>query len=111
LDTIDVENLVFVDECGIDRELQRGKARAERGARVNDTISGQKFARVNTVAALSGERYSKKRPSINIVSRKNRFVKHFFSKKPEKNTKKTVPVQLTQKNTKRFIFHIRSFFS
>ena len=46
------EQLVYVDETGIDRYLYREYARAPRGEKVQTRISGRKYTRVNVVAGI-----------------------------------------------------------
>ena len=46
------EQLVYVDECGIDRYLYREYARALRGQKVHTKINGRKFTRVNIMAGI-----------------------------------------------------------
>jgi Transposase and inactivated derivatives len=46
------EQLVYVDECGIDRYLYREYARAPRGQKVHTKINGRKFTRVNIMAGI-----------------------------------------------------------
>ena len=50
--TIPSPNLVYVDECGIDKYLYREFAYAPRGEKVIGKISGKKFKRTNTVAGI-----------------------------------------------------------
>ena len=45
------ENLVYVDESGIDTYLYREYARAPRGKKIREEVSGRKFARHSIVAA------------------------------------------------------------
>ena len=56
LSVIPKENVVYVDESGIEQYYQREKARSLRGTKVQDTKRGRKFQRTNIVAGLySGE--------------------------------------------------------
>ncbi|MDD3832444.1 MAG: transposase [Oscillospiraceae bacterium] len=50
--SIPSENLVFVDECGIDQYLYREFAYSPRGQKVVAKISGKKFKRTNIVAGI-----------------------------------------------------------
>ena len=52
-----VENIVFVDECGIDASYQRNFARAKIGVRIHDTRCGKKYKRTNAIAALWGKKH------------------------------------------------------
>jgi len=52
LKTVPPENLVYVDETGIDRYLYREYARAPRGQKILARISGRKFKRTNIVAGI-----------------------------------------------------------
>jgi len=52
LKTIPSENLVYVDECGIDQYLYREFAYSPRGQKVIERISGKKFKRTNIVAGI-----------------------------------------------------------
>ncbi len=52
LKSIPSENLVFVDECGIDQYLYREFAYSPRGQKVVAKISGKKFKRTNIVAGI-----------------------------------------------------------
>ena len=49
---VPLENLVYVDECGIDQCLYREYARAPRGEKIVTKISGRKFKRTNIVAGI-----------------------------------------------------------
>ena len=49
---ISVNNIIYVDECGIDQFLYRKYARALRGQSVMGKISGKKFNRTNIVAGI-----------------------------------------------------------
>jgi transposase len=46
------DQLIYVDEAGIDEYLYREYARAARGVKVYAKISGRKFYRVNIVAGI-----------------------------------------------------------
>ena len=52
LKAVPPENLVYVDECGIDKYLYREFAYALRGEKVVRKISGKKFKRTNIVAGI-----------------------------------------------------------
>jgi transposase len=43
---------VYIDESGINRDLQREYARAPRGTKVEDTKRGRKYHRLNVIGAL-----------------------------------------------------------
>ena len=47
-----INNLVYVDETGVNREQRRLYARAHRGVRVYDKKSGKKGKRTNIIAGL-----------------------------------------------------------
>jgi transposase len=47
-----VDNLVYVDESGLNREYRRLYARAKRGVRVYDKRSGKKYKRANIIGGL-----------------------------------------------------------
>ena len=49
---ISAKNLVYVDECGIDKYLFREYARALRGQKVMGKASGKKFQRMNIIAGI-----------------------------------------------------------
>ena len=51
---IDPENIVYVDESGINECLHREYGYAPRGEKVIASISGRKFQRTNIVAAKMG---------------------------------------------------------
>jgi putative transposase len=44
------EKRVYLDECGIDKHLQRERGRALCGVRVEDVKRGRKFQRMNVIA-------------------------------------------------------------
>lgn len=46
------ENLVYVDETGIDEYFYREYARAPRGQKIIEKISGRKFKRTNILAGI-----------------------------------------------------------
>ena len=48
------EQLVYVDETGIDTYLYRERARAPRGQKTIGCVSGRKFVRQSIVAAKCG---------------------------------------------------------
>jgi transposase len=47
-----VENFVFVDESGLNREYRRLYARAKRGVKVHDTKPGKRQKRTNIIGGL-----------------------------------------------------------
>ena len=49
------ESLVYVDESGVDTYLYREYARAPRGKKIIERVSGRKFARQYIVAARRGD--------------------------------------------------------
>lgn len=53
---IDPENMVYLDETGIDECLHREYGYAPRGEKVLDSVSGRKFQRTNIVAAKMGDK-------------------------------------------------------
>jgi len=52
-----MEERVYVDESGINRFVQREKARALRGVKIEDTKRGRKFKRINIIGGLAGGEY------------------------------------------------------
>ena len=52
LKTVPPENLIYVDECGIDQHFYREYARSPRGEKVFAKISGRKYKRTNIVAGI-----------------------------------------------------------
>lgn len=46
--------VVYIDETGIDTYLYRQKARAKRGKKVYDKVSGRRFERISVVAGQIG---------------------------------------------------------
>ena len=54
---LNVTNIIYVDESGIDAYYQREYARAKRGVIVQDTKRGKKFQRTNIIAGLWGEKH------------------------------------------------------
>ena len=52
LKRVPYEKRLYIDECGINKYLQREYARAPRGEIVEDVKPGQKFERVNVIGAL-----------------------------------------------------------
>ena len=54
---LDIENFVFVDECGVENDFRRCRARAKRGVRVHGTRPGKKPKRTNVVAGLWGRKH------------------------------------------------------
>jgi len=55
LDTIDIRNLVFIDETGVNLAMTRRYGRIEGGERVNDERPGNKGKNVTIVGAISDE--------------------------------------------------------
>lgn len=53
LESIPVEDRIYLDESGINRYLFRGSARSPRGEKVIGEVSGSRFARESFIAALS----------------------------------------------------------
>lgn len=51
------ENMVFVDECGVDEEYQREYGWASVGVRVHDVKRGKKGKRTSIVGGLWGKRH------------------------------------------------------
>jgi len=51
------QNIVFVDESGLNRYYRREMARAKRGTRVRGVKPGRKFARTNVIAGLCGTKH------------------------------------------------------
>jgi transposase len=54
-----VNNIVFVDESGLNREYRRAYARAKRGVKIHDAKSGKRQKRTNIVAGLSYDIFNK----------------------------------------------------
>ena len=52
LKTISPQNIIYVDEVGIEQCLYREYARAPRGEKIIAKISGRKFKRTNIVAGI-----------------------------------------------------------
>ena len=56
-----IKKFVFVDESGLNREYRRLYARAKRGTKIHEKISGKRTKRTNIVAGLvygtTSERY------------------------------------------------------
>jgi len=52
LKSIPSENLVYIDECGIDQYLHREYAYSLRGQKIFAKISGKKFKRTNIIAGI-----------------------------------------------------------
>jgi transposase len=50
-----LEDRVYVDESGVEKDYVREHGRARRGERVGDGRRGRKFGRLNVVAALRGD--------------------------------------------------------
>lgn len=48
------ENLVYVDESGLEKDYVREYGRAKRGARLEDSKRGREIQRLNVVAAVCG---------------------------------------------------------
>ena len=55
IENIEEEDIVYVDETGIQQYLHREYAWAPRGEKVQDVISGRRFKRMNIVAAKQGD--------------------------------------------------------
>ena len=53
---MDSENLVYVDESGIDKCLHREYAYAPRGEKIIESVLGRKFQRTNIIAAKMGDK-------------------------------------------------------
>ena len=53
---ISPEKIIYVDETGIDRFLYRKYARALRGEKIFGQVKGNKFQRINIVAAQNGKK-------------------------------------------------------
>jgi len=54
---LNVTNIIFVDESGINAYYQREYARAKRGIRVQDTKRGKRYRRTNVIAGLWGKKH------------------------------------------------------
>lgn len=54
---IPIETVVFVDETGVDKYLQREHGRAKRGEKVEDTKRGRKYQRTNVIGGLCNGEY------------------------------------------------------
>ena len=54
---LNVTNIIFVDESGINAYYQREYARAKRGMRVQDTKRGKRYRRTNVIAGLWGKKH------------------------------------------------------
>jgi hypothetical protein len=55
LDTIDVKNLVFIDETGLNLAMTRYYGRSEGGMRVYDECPGNKGKNITLIGAMSDE--------------------------------------------------------
>jgi len=55
LDTIDVRNLVFIDETGLNLSMTRRYGRSQGGARVYDERPGSKGKNITLIGAMSDE--------------------------------------------------------
>ena len=55
LDTIDVRNLVFIDETGVNLSMTRRYGRSQDGARVYDERPGSKGKNITLIGAMSDE--------------------------------------------------------
>ncbi len=55
IEQINPEDLVFLDETGIDEYLQRDYARAPRGKQVISDVYGKKYGRISVIAAWLSE--------------------------------------------------------
>jgi transposase len=51
-----LEDLVYVDESGIEKDYARERGRAPKGERVEGAKRGRNFGRLNVVAALRGNK-------------------------------------------------------
>lgn len=51
LEKIPEKNRVYIDESGVDKYLQRERARAPRGTQIYGAISGKRYARESFIAA------------------------------------------------------------
>jgi len=54
---LNAEDFVFVDECGVQDDCRRTRARAKRGVRVYGVKPGKKPKRTNVVAGLWGKKH------------------------------------------------------
>ena len=50
------DSLIYVDESGIDKEMNREYGRAPRGKRVYGEVRGRKFERTNIIAGKCGDK-------------------------------------------------------
>ena len=55
LDTIDIKNLIFIDETGINQAMTRHYGRGEGGIRVDDDCPGNKGPNITLIGAMSDE--------------------------------------------------------
>ena len=55
LDTIDIKNLVFIDERGVNLAMTRHYGRGENGVRVYDKRPGNKGKNISLIGAMSDE--------------------------------------------------------
>ena len=55
LDTIDLKNLIFIDETGVNLAMTRHYGRCEGGVRVYDNCPGNKGKNITVIAAMSDE--------------------------------------------------------
>lgn len=55
LDTIDIKNLVFIDETGVNLAMTRHYGRGENGVRVYDERPGNKGKNITLIGAMSDE--------------------------------------------------------
>jgi hypothetical protein len=51
------EKRIYVDECGINKFLQRERGRALRGVRIEDVKRGRKFQRTNIIAGYCNGKF------------------------------------------------------
>ena len=54
---MEVQNLVFVDESGINRHYRRVYARAKRGVKIHGVKSGKRYKRTNIIGALWNKKH------------------------------------------------------
>lgn len=54
---LEISNLVYVDESGINQNYQREHARAKKGVKIQDTKRGKKFKRTNIIGALWNKKH------------------------------------------------------
>jgi len=54
---LNVKDFVFVDECGVEDDFRRNRARAKRGVKIHAVRPGKKPKRTNVVAGLWGRKH------------------------------------------------------